>query len=169
MNNVVESLFTELLNPNGKNILIGVIYRPPSSSINDFMIYLQDFLSDPIFVNKDSYLVGDFNIDLMKCNSVNASQEFIELLMSASFVPMISKPTRVTELSATLIDNIFTNKIPPPESAGIILSDISDHYPIFAISAMKNKPNNSEKYTFFRRAPATSNGIIVFKAPWNAP
>ena len=28
MNNVVESLFTELIIPNGKNILIDVIYRP---------------------------------------------------------------------------------------------------------------------------------------------
>ena len=40
MNNVVESLFTELIIPNSKNILIGVIYRPPNSNLNDFMSYI---------------------------------------------------------------------------------------------------------------------------------
>ena len=151
MNNVVESLFTELIIPNSKNILIGVIYRPPNSNLNDFMSYLQNVLSDPIFSNKDSYLVGDFNIDLMKCDSSNAPQEFIELLMTASFSPLISKPTRVTELSATLIDNIFTNNTPPPETAGIVLSDISDHYPIFTLSPMNNKSNSPRKYATKRR------------------
>ena len=146
MNNVVESLFTELIIPNNKNILIGVIYRPPNSNLNDFMTYLQNLLNDPIFNNKDSYLVGDFNIDLMKCNSMNAPQEFIELLMAASFSPSISKPTRVTELSATLIDNIFSNSTPPPETAGIVLSDISDHYPIYTLSPINNKSNSSKKY-----------------------
>ena len=50
--------------------------------------------------------MGDFNVDLtlMKCDSQNTSQEFVETLMSASFLPLISKPTRVANQSATLID-----------------------------------------------------------------
>ena len=74
---------------------------------------------------------------------MNAPQEFIELLMAASFSPSISKPTRVTELSATLIDNIFSNSTPPPETAGIVLSDISDHYPIYTLSPINNQSNSS--------------------------
>ena len=35
-NDVLESLFVELINPNGKNILIGVIYRPPRSNLHAF-------------------------------------------------------------------------------------------------------------------------------------
>ena len=46
--------------------------------------------------------------------------------MSASFLPLISKPTRVTDQTATLIDNIFCNILPVPAS-GVVLSDISDH------------------------------------------
>ena len=91
MNDVVESLFVELIIPNSKNILIGVIYRPPKSNLNNFMTYLQNLIKNPLFVNKDSFLMGDFNIDLMKCNSQTMSQEFIEILMSASFLPLISK------------------------------------------------------------------------------
>jgi len=144
MDDVVESPFVELTNPNGKNILIGVMYRPPKSNINNFITYLQSLLQNPIFSNKDSFLMGDFNIDLMKCDSLNTSQEFIEILMSASFLPLISKPTRVANETATLIDNIFCNILPVPES-GIVLSDISDHYPIFArmLLNISTKNNNS--------------------------
>ena len=92
---VLESLFVELIIPNGKNILIGVIYRPPRSNLDAFLTNMQNLVQNPILTNKDVFLMGDFNIDLMKCNSQNASQEFVETLMSASFLPLISKPTRV--------------------------------------------------------------------------
>ena len=152
MNDTVESLFIEIIIPDSKNIFIGVIYRPPNSNINDFVLYLQGLLHDPVFINKDSYLAGDFNVDLMKCNSCNHSQDFIELFMSASFLPLISKPTRVTEQTATLIDNIFCNVFPLPESK-IILSDISDHYPIFMHAPIKY----SKKGQYFRRKITDDN------------
>ena len=154
MSDVVESLFVELTNPRGKNVLIGVIYRPPRSNMNDFLITIQDLLQNPILLNKDAYLMGDFNIDLMKCNSQNTTQEFIETLMSASFLPLISKPTRVANQSATLIDNIFCNILPLPES-GIVLSDITDHYPIFAHVPIKLTVQNS----YFKRRKITKDNI----------
>ena len=60
-----------------------------------------------------------------------------EYLWESYMIQMITRPTRVTETSATLIDNIFTNKtIRYGESMyGILVSDISDHYPIFCIEA----------------------------------
>ena len=80
-NDVLESLFVELINPNGKNILIGVIYRPPRSNLDAFLTNMQNLVQNPILTNKDAFLMGDFNIDLMKCNSQNASQEFVETLI----------------------------------------------------------------------------------------
>ena len=49
---------------------------------------------------------------------------------------MILKPTRETETTATLIDNIFTNKYNINDNIlqGIFVTDISDHYMIFHIS-----------------------------------
>ena len=46
---------------------------------------------------------------------------------------LITKPTRISHNSATLIDNIFTNCIHSELDAGIICSDISDHMPIFCV------------------------------------
>lgn len=50
-----------------------------------------------------------------------------------SLLPLISKPTRITDHSATLIDNIFSFN-PVQLTAGILLSPLSDHYPVFYIS-----------------------------------
>ena len=57
--------------------------------------------------------------------------------MTASLVPTIIHPTRITNHSATLIDNIFSNI--PHIGSGIFYSDISDHLPIFTIFKWSKK------------------------------
>ena len=65
------------------------------------------------------------------------SQEFLDLLFSNSFVPTITKPTRVTSSSATLIDNIYCNAISNNNDnlSGILYTDITDHFSIFYIDS----------------------------------
>ena len=53
-------------------------------------------------------------------------------MSSNSFFPLINKPTRITSDSATLIDNIFTNDF-SDHKIGILLTDISDHLPVFTV------------------------------------
>ena len=50
--------------------------------------------------------------------------------------PLITRPTRVTANSATLIDNIFTNNFNGDNwsAQGVLVTDISDHYPVFHLS-----------------------------------
>ena len=47
--------------------------------------------------------------------------------MASGFYPLINKPTRITDSSATLIDNIFTNVHNTETKSGIWITDISDH------------------------------------------
>ena len=44
---------------------------------------------------------------------------------------MILLPTRVTEMTSTIIDNIFTNNLDNIVNSGNIITDISDHYSQF--------------------------------------
>jgi endonuclease/exonuclease/phosphatase family metal-dependent hydrolase len=80
--------------------------------------------------NKICYLMGDFNIDLFKSESCDYSNRFLEQLFTSSYFPLITKATRVTHHTTTLIDNIFTNNIEKINDSIIILSDLSDHLPI---------------------------------------
>lgn len=77
--------------------------------------------------------MGDFNIDLLKFNSHNKTHTFLENMISTGLLPLITKPTRVTEYSATLIDHIYTNKYTNNVSTGILITDISDHFGTFCI------------------------------------
>ena len=44
----------------------------------------------------------------------------------------MSLPTRITEIMARLIDNIFTNNIDCQIALGLVMVDISDHLPVYA-------------------------------------
>ena len=84
---------------------------------------------------KFCYIMGDFNLNLLNANSHNPTNDFIDLMYSYNFIPLINKPTRVGLNSATLIDNVFTNNLSNNILQGILYSDISDHFPIFMIDS----------------------------------
>ena len=94
--------------------------------------------------------MGDYNINLLNVESHSLTADFNDLMYSHGLIPLITRPTRVTENSATLIDNIFTNKIlnTQEESVqGILVTDISDHYPIFCVNKTIVQKNINVTYT----------------------
>ena len=109
-NSLYESVFVEIMRPHGKHVFVGCHYRPPVS-LNDFNKSTEDILSAISFENKLSYIMGDFNINILNSHSHQPTSEFINLMTSNSLYPLISKPTRITSSTATLIDNIFTNNL----------------------------------------------------------
>ena len=104
--------------------------------------YLNILLEKLSKENKTAFLLGDFNIDLLKYDKHNSTNEFLDTLSSNYFLPLILLPTRITVSSKTLIDNIFTNKISQDVISGNISASISDHLPQFSIIAdiFSNKP-----------------------------
>ena len=83
--------------------------------------------------NKSTLLTGDFNINLINYNKKGGTYNFLELLFNHNFAPQITLPTRVTEKSAKLIDNIFANNASFKYLSGNITTSISDHLPQFII------------------------------------
>ena len=131
---------------------MGIIYRPPSSKFNDFKKDLETILTKLGKSKKSCYIMGDFNIDLLKYECCNYSNNFFNQLSSSGYMPLITKPTRVTKSTATLIDNVFTNNANKTgHQNGILSNDISDHLPTFTITEneMKNCPviSNLGSYT----------------------
>ena len=87
--------------------------------------------------------MSDTNLNLLHFNSCNYVQDFLFTLQSLNLTPTIDKPTRVHRNSATLIDNIFTNKTEGNIISGNLISDVSDHFAQFCISQSpisKGKP-----------------------------
>ena len=146
-NDCIESVFIEF-NAFHKRTVFGTIYRPPGQSIPSFLGILNVILESVNKENKDVFLVGDFNIDLMNSFSSALVNEFLDILMINSMYPLIHFPTRTTQNTSSLLDNIFTNKLEHVLS-GVLVADISDHLPIFSICRKEEKENQS--YSFEKR------------------
>lgn len=133
MENIIEAQFIEINMPT-KNILIGTIYRPPNDTNKQFEDKLSAILQKINQENKKCYLMGDFNIDLLKLDLNDNSNSVMNLMFSSSFYPTISKPTRITKSTATLIDNIFSNTLEEECKTGLLPTDLSDHLPVFQLN-----------------------------------
>ena len=130
----LESTFIELINPKKTNVIIGCIYRHPNMELNEFNEdYLNVLLHKISKENKSVFLLGDFNVDLLKYDKHNATNEFLDSLSSSFFLPTILLPTRNVGSSRTLIDNIFSNYVSHEIISGNICASISDHLPQFCL------------------------------------
>ena len=78
-------------------------------------------------------IMGDFSLDLLQIQSHAETDDFMNILGSSFFQPQILQPTRITDHSATLIDNIFFNSLEHFTISGNLAYDITDHLPNFLI------------------------------------
>jgi len=168
----VESVFVELFGVFGeKNVIVGVIYRPPDSTVKDFNESLSSSLD---LINKEDkfcYILGDFNINLFKNNLDTLTADFLNILYSSYFFLLIYKSTRVKENSATLIDNILTNNLNEGMKSGVLYLDLSDHFPIFQYSLIKSNKTKQNKKRMHKRIMSKSNiskfNDILASISWN--
>ena len=143
----IETLFIKITSFQD-SVTLGVVYRPPSGSIDQFNEAYEKILSN--LMNTNSYILGDFNINLLKNPSV-AEDRFQEIIFNSGFVPTISIPThQMPHCERTCIDNIHTNVVDKSLQSGVISNKISHHHPIFtAIKVSSTRPQNpsSDKIT----------------------
>ena len=130
----MESLFIEIVRSNTKNIAFEVIYRPPNTNVDAFVSKQYEIVQKLSRENKLCYIMVDSNLNLLNHGDHFATGEFMDGLYSSTFFLLITLLSRITSHSATLIDNIFMNH--PTHNylrAGLLLSDVSDHLPVFSI------------------------------------
>ena len=154
-----ESIFIKLELPCG-NLLCGNIYRSPTTSKSSTKIFLDNLLECLDICNKTSkrcFITGDFNYDLGDQNNIHVSN-FVELMLECHYFPVINKPSRITDSSATVIDHIWTNLHSHQIKSGAILSPLSDHLPVYmSINLQKHFPFTLQQKRFF-----TSQNITKF-------
>ena len=104
---VLNQFFAKLTTHNGV-IVVGLINkRCVDISTEIFSVALKPLISS-LDQRIKTYIIGDFNIKLHH-NLSPPVKNFINQMVSKKFLAMINRPTRVTPLSYTLIDNIFCN------------------------------------------------------------
>lgn len=124
-----DYLFINIELPNGnKTHCWNNLSPPPESNLNVFRDKLEEALYTINRKNNNCILMGDFNIDISREDATK--HDFINTLHLFSLFPMINMFTRITHLSKSTIDNMITNIHNPTLESGVLLSDITDHFPI---------------------------------------
>ena len=140
-----EALWIEIQNSHGHNIICGVIYRHPNDNLGSFLDYLNSTAECIDRGSKYCTVLGDFNVDLLKIEKHQPTDDFLNTMSSFCFQPQILQPTRITDHSATLIDNIFFNSLEHFTISGNVIYDISDHLPNFLIFDKFSSLSNNVK------------------------
>ena len=144
-----ESTFIEIIFPNKKNMIIGCIYRHPSSNISIQKEIFEPVLDKIASEEKTCALMGDFNIDLLKVDSNEEANAYYNIVTSHFFIPFILQPTRLK--SKTLIDNIFINSIEYPSYSGNLTIQLSDQLFQFVILQGFYKDLTPKKTNIYER------------------
>ena len=105
--------------PITKTCVISCIYRTPGSNIDMFIDTLNTIFSDSKY-NSSLFVCGDFNIDSLKIGEHVGTTKFIDAMYSIGLYPLIDKPSRITQYSATLIYTIFTNELTNQIISGLL-------------------------------------------------
>ena len=127
-----EHLIIKLKTRTAPMILVSV-YRPPNTNAKEFLRDYKNLISslNKHIGTKTPIVIGtDHNLDFLKCDLHQVTQDFVEYNLESKLIPVITRPTRITKSSATLIDNIFISQnLVDDYWCGLLLNDISDHLP----------------------------------------
>ena len=105
--------------------MVACVYNSPSCDKLTFIQKMSAWSSVLANSKHPCYSVGDMNINLLETNTT--LNNYIESMLLSGFTQHIAKPTRVTPVSKTLLDQVFHNNI-LENTYDVINLSITDHY-----------------------------------------
>ena len=135
-----------------RNILLVSCYRPPNTNVKKFLKEYKSLIKMLKAQKGHELIIGlDHNLDLLKYHISPPTNDFLELNLDTDLLPCITMPTRVTDKSATLIDNLFiSRKLQYNYEPYIILDDLSDHLACLLILKGQNKSTKGNEKKVIR-------------------
>ncbi|XP_028514543.1 uncharacterized protein LOC114574952, partial [Exaiptasia diaphana] len=141
--NTIECLTIEISKPNSKSFLVSTWYRP-ESPVSVFDTF-ENVIAKVDAEYKEIYLLGDTNCNFLPgANDPNA-KHLRDILELYGLAQLITKPTRITASSRSLIDHCITNCVDKIKHSGVIHLGISDHSLVFMIRKSNSFRNGGHK------------------------
>ena len=112
----------------------------------------------------------DFNLNLLNYQGNNDVSNFYDSISSFMLQPLILQPTRISERSQSLMDNIFSNNCQFDSISGNLTCKISDHFPQFSIFQNFNcteKPKTPKFGRSFRNFNENEFLLVLNRIDWD--
>jgi hypothetical protein len=158
--NTFEALAIKVEIPNIKKFIVVSLYRPPNNTAESMENFFQSFnyLCEKLGnFNLPIYIFTDSNINLLNTGDGLYPNILFDTSISNGFMQIISKCTRMSADSKTLIDQIFTSHdLSNVSKSGVIIDSFSDHFMTFCCvkTRRSNNSNSDNKFTFHRNFSA---------------
>ena len=123
----IEAIWLEIFIKKSCLFLIGIIYRPPNTSLYlpvDFERIFYDMLDICMTECKETIIMGNLNVNYKKSSD---NKEMKQIIKRQGLKQIIQEPTRITNNSSTLIDMIATTHEENVSKQITFASSISDH------------------------------------------
>ena len=135
-----EIIWISIQKPHMKEIIAGIVYRPPQGNAKDFIDGITERVQtiNTLYNAAEVFLLGDFNINYLNGRAVE-TKLLKDMEKETGLHQLITEPTRCARTN-TLIDLIFTNCTCVRES-GILGANISDHEASYV-----NRKKEKEKF-----------------------
>ena len=138
-----ETIGIKIKHPMIKPFNILGVYRLPSGIQRLLVEHLDKYLPDIIGPRKETFILGDFNMDYT-CNKSKRKFGINRLESKFNFQQLINAFTRSTQNTNTIIDWILTDSTAVTES-GTLNVNMSDHLPVYMVR--KKNRNKIEKHS----------------------
>ena len=138
----VEDIWIQVQLKKFPSFIIGCVYRHPKAIVASFT-YLSDVLKNILLRKKPVFVLGDINDNLLvKGNNLH------KIIRNLDLKQIISKPTRITKNSSTLLDVVITNKPDMVIKSDVEPSSVADHEVISLIINIRKPKKEPVTRTF---------------------
>ncbi|MCP4266595.1 MAG: hypothetical protein GY777_13675, partial [Candidatus Brocadiaceae bacterium] len=155
--NDFENIFIDILLPKTTPILLGVVYRPPST-LNFDELLTSSLLNSKSFDKQEVYILGDTNYNLLDrkgkfilkkgyrfssdesnyTTPLYLTKKYVELIRTFGLTQLLEEPTRTTDRTSTLLDHILVNTPSKVSQSGVLSKCLSDHDIIYMTRKHQN-------------------------------
>ena len=139
----VEDVWVTVQSSKFPSVIIGCLYRHPKSRSETYD-YITDVIRHFSLKGKPFYILGDFNDNVLCDNS-----KMRQIISNAGLTQVISKATRITPTSATLIDLKVTNKTQSILHSDTMPCPVGDHE-LISVTVNLKKPKRPPIVKTFR-------------------
>ena len=157
----MEAVCVEISKPHSRPFLVTTIYRPLNSS-HDFFENFEKLVKAIDDENKEMYILGDLNCDMLKTESNTPTKKIKSLYELYQLSQVIKETTWVTMTTSSLIDHIVTNTPKKSSDSGVIHTGISDHSLVFTTRKIHIFKKQDENIVEIRNSLMTKNLLKIY-------
>ena len=139
-----------------KSLLACVCYRPPDCPLDCFENSLKPQYIHALSMRKPIIILGDLNCNMLNTTS-RECKSLTEMTSELNLKKIIESPTRITDISQSLIDVILVSSPNTVCDSGVLNCTISDHLPVYVMLKLKPTKHHPPSLQFAAIGTTTPN------------